>query len=217
MINYGYCNSNFCNANLRTMLVSGIGTIKAEPNLAIASLGVITENINLKEAQEENAKKTNAVINSLIEMGIPKEMIKTASFNIEPKYDYVEGKQVFRGYRVSNILSVTIKELSKIGEIIDAAVASGANRVDNISFSIEFPSIYYKQALNLAIKDAISKEKEIALTLCTAYETIPYKIIEINNTNVPIGRSMQNLFAASTPMSLNTASICSFTKSGGKS
>ena len=110
--------------------------------------------MSLEKAQSENTAKINAVINSLYKMDIPRQDISTAFFDIQPQYDYIEGRQVFRGYRVTNILSLTIKDFSIIGEIIDTATANGANRVEDINFSVENPSAYYRQALDLAVRNA---------------------------------------------------------------
>ncbi|MBU5592252.1 SIMPL domain-containing protein [Clostridium sp. MSJ-4] len=200
MINYGFYNSNPTWQNHGTMKINGVGMLKVEPNMAIIRLGVITENISLEEAQRENTLKSTSVINQLYQMGIPKNQIQTASYNIEPQYDFVEGKQVFRGYKVTNILSVTMKDLSRIGEVIDSATSSGANSVSNIVFDLEDPSIYYNQALNLAIRNAVIKALEVGNKLGVNVNEIPCKIIEESYSKAVPQASMLQLTAATTPI-----------------
>lgn len=200
MMNYDFYSPNPQSFKRGELKINGTATIKVEPTIAIVNLGVVTEDMNLEKAQRENAIKATAIINELLKFNISKEDISTFTYNIEPQYDYIEGKQVFRGYRVTNILSVTIKDLSKIGQIIDAAVSKGANRVDNIKFTVENPSLYYNKALSLAIINAINKARQVQNTLKVSVFRIPYKIIEQSSTeNIQEVASFKAL-AATTPI-----------------
>ena len=159
--------------------VEGSGRIKVRPDIAVASLGVVTENMQLSAAQQENASRMAAVIRTLNGMGIPAADIQTASYSITPQYDFVEGRQVFRGYRVEHMLRVTIRGMARIGAIIDAAVRSGANQIGSISFAVEDPSPYYRQALDAAVDDALAKAGTIAAKLNIRVIRIPVSIIEL--------------------------------------
>ncbi len=200
MMNYDFYSPNLQSFKKGELKLNGTATIKVEPNIAIVNLGVVTEDMNLEKAQRENAIKVTAIINELLKFNIPKEDISTSSYNIEPQYDYIEGKQVFRGYRVTNILSVTIKDLSKVGQIIDAAVSKGANRVDNIKFTVENPSLYYNKALSLAIINAINKARQVENTLKVSVFKIPYKIIEQSATQNIQEVAGFKVLAATTPI-----------------
>lgn len=172
------------------MNINGKGSVMAEPDIAVVSLGVMTENKELKAAQKENAEKSTEVLNSLINNGIEEKDIKTETYTVSPEYDYIEGKQVFRGYKVTHIFKVTIKDLKKVGEIIDGAVASGANIVNNISFTISNPSMYYKKALNLAIDDAIKKAKSVEENLKITINSIPVSINEEGQGPTPMAEKV---------------------------
>lgn len=200
MMNYNYFDSNLYMSKEGYMKINGVGTVKTIPDMVLVNLGVITENISLKSAQQENAMLLSAVINTLNEMGITKKEIRTASYNIEPLYDYIEGKQVFKGYGVTNILSVTLRNIKIIGEVIDNATSSGANRVYNISFTFTDPSIHYDQALNLAIKDAVKKGFEIGNTLGVKVVETPLRIIEESSDTPIFTNSMLKLSTSSTPI-----------------
>lgn len=198
MMNYGYYpQASYCKDKLY-MKINGVGAVKAEADTAIVYIGVITEDKSLEKAQKENAVKSNSVLDNLSKMGVDKKSISTFSYNITPQYDYIEGKQVFRGYKVTNIFLVTIKDLSKIGEIVDSSVLAGANYVENITFTISDPSKYYATALKLAVKDAIEKAQEIASTIkVNLYET-PVKILEESYSTIPEGSAMKIATAATT-------------------
>lgn len=163
MVN-GVYPDNRASENQRKITVNGEGTIKASPDLATATLGVRTENLNLQEAQAENAKKANDLVNALVELGIAKEDIRTADYRIDPIYSYEEGKQLFQGYRVTHLYTITIRAVNQVGQVIDTAVANGANEVMNIQFTVAQPQAYYNKALSLAVIDSFRKAETIART-----------------------------------------------------
>lgn len=200
MINCDFYSPNPQNLKRGELKTNGTATIKVEPTIAIVNLGVVTEDMNLEKAQRENAVKATAIINELLKFNISKEDISTFTYNIEPQYNYIEGKQVFRGYRVTNILSVIIKDLSKVGQIIDAAVSKGANRVDNIKFTVENSSLYYNKALSLAIINAVTKARQVENTLKVDVFKIPYKIIEQSSTENIQEFTDGRVLAATTPI-----------------
>lgn len=175
---YNYFNQSLLAPKKGYIKVTGVGTVKVIPDTAIVNLGVITENINLEAARRENSVKSTAVINVLTNMGIEKKQITTGAFSIDPLYDFIDGKQSFKGYRVSNLLTVTIKDIARAGEVIDKSTFSGANRVDNISFTLSDQAPYYDKALNLAIENALHKGSEIGNALGVEVDEVPYRVIE---------------------------------------
>lgn len=182
------------------MKVTGNGKVKAVPDTALVNLGIITENVSLERARRENAIKSAAVVNLLNTMGITSKQINTGSYIIEPMYDYIDGRQTFKGYRVSNILTVTVAAIATIGDVIDKATSTGVNRVDNITFTLADPGEYYDKALNLAINDALHKSNEIAKSLDVELKDTPYRIIEqtagVSTYDTPLAK----LSAPSTPI-----------------
>lgn len=162
----------------RMMTVTGSASLSVEPDTVSVQLEVMTENRQLSQAQQENAQKMNQVIQSLLQLGIPKEDIQTTDFRINPMYDYVDEKQIFKGYQVSNTITVQTKDINQAGQIIDMAVQNGVNQVSNIQFSIENKQAYYQQALRAALKDAVSKAESIAKTLNVNFNPTPIKIVE---------------------------------------
>lgn len=162
----------------RVMTVIGTARLFRKPDMVTIQLEVLTENKQLQQAQQENALKMNHVIQALLQSGISKENIQTSSFTIHPRYDYVDGKQVFMGYQVINSIIVKTKSLEQAGQIIDAAVKNGVNQISDIQFTLENQQIYYQKALSHALKNAIAKAQTIAETLKVKFDHTPMKIIE---------------------------------------
>jgi len=188
--------------------VEGKGTIKVRPDITVVVLEVVTENKELKLAQEENTTRMIAVLRSLRENGILSEDIQTQTYNIVPQYDYIEGKQVFRGYRVEHSLEVTIRDMTKIGEIIDDAVQNGVNQVSSIKFSVANPSAYYQQALNAAVDDALNKARTFGSKLNIAVSKVPVRIVEMGyETGVPIVSLKYQTAGSATPVQTGQVEI----------
>ncbi|MFL6517266.1 MAG: SIMPL domain-containing protein, partial [Bacillus sp. (in: firmicutes)] len=145
--------------------VTGEGEMAVPPDSAIVNLGIITENKQLLTAQHQNSLEVTKVIDSLISLGITKSHIQTSDYRIEADYDYDQGKQIFRGYKITHILQVKIEDLSIIGKVVDTAVLNGVNNVSNVQFTASNKESFYQQALILAVKNATQKAKTIAGTL----------------------------------------------------
>ncbi|GHI01013.1 SIMPL domain-containing protein [Neobacillus kokaensis] len=175
------------------MKVNGEGVVDVRPDSASVNLGVITESKELIAAQKENSVKSTNVINSLVSQGIGHERIKTFDYRIDSDYDYIEGKQIFRGYKVTNILKVKIDDLAGVGKVVDEAVKSGINYVSNVQFSVENKEHFYKQALTLALTDSIEKAKTLAAALKVHLNPTPRLIIESGTTVHPLSNYPETL------------------------
>ncbi len=160
-----------------TITVSDTGTIYAKPDLALATASVITEKKTVAEAMQENTRKMNAVIDAVKELGVEDKDLKTTSFNIYPRYEYkrVEaeieiypyppGKRVLVGYEVSQSLQIKIRDMAKIGAIIEGTTNAGANEVSDLQFTIDKEDELKAQARAEAINKAKAKAEELAKQL----------------------------------------------------
>lgn len=148
----------------RGIWVNGSGLVNADPDMAILNLGVETIDDSLEESRNLAARKTNRILDFLDEKSVDSKDIRTHSFNIYPRYEYHNGKQSLKGYTVSNKLSVTIRDLSEIGPIIDGVSEAGGNatRIDNIRFALADTDKAVSDAREKAIEDAISKADQFA-------------------------------------------------------
>ena len=125
----------------QTISVSGSATASSNPDTLVIVLGVESEAKTANESLSQNSNSLNSVISSLTNSGLSEDDIQTSNFSIYPMYDSIKDfngnwQQVLTGYRVSNILSIQTDKIDSAGDIIDAAVSSGANRVDNVSFQL---------------------------------------------------------------------------------
>ena len=145
-----------------------------------------TEGKDVTVAQQENALIMSRVIESLMALNIPREAIQTSSYSISPVYDYMDGRQVFRGYEVQNAITVKITDINQAGTVIDTAIQNGANHVSAIQFKIENSDAYYQQALNLALVNAMAKAKSMAETMQVPIQLIPIEIIEESQHVTPV-------------------------------
>ncbi|MGE7022387.1 SIMPL domain-containing protein [Solibacillus cecembensis] len=170
----------------REMTVIGNGEIVAQPEYVQIQIEVRTEGKDVSLAQQENAIIMNRVIDSLVALNIPREEIQTTVYTISPNYDYIEGRQVFRGFEVQNAITVKITEISQAGMVIDTAIQNGANHVSAIQFKIEDSDAYYQQALNLALVNAMGKAKSMAETMHIPLQLIPIEIIEETHNVTPV-------------------------------
>ncbi|WP_251283701.1 SIMPL domain-containing protein [Cytobacillus sp. AMY 15.2] len=161
-----------------TLRVSGEGKLAAQPDLANIKLGVITEDQELQKAQGQNTAAISNIKKSLNAIGITDKQVQTSDFTIIPQYDFVDGKQIFRGYRVEHILGITVAELDNAGLVVDTGVENGANTVREITFETENQQDLYQQALNAAVMDAYKKAKTIAAALNVQLISTPVSVTE---------------------------------------
>lgn len=167
----------------RLISVVGTGKVDVQPDTAILKFGVITKDADIIKAQEENKNTMNNVIDNLINNGIDERDIKTIQYTVTPQYDYIDGKQVFRGYEVRHVLEVTIKDTDKASLIIDDAVKDGVNYQQGLTFTVDNKEDYYDEALRLAVINSQEKATSIANTLQGNINLQPIKIIEKTNKN----------------------------------
>jgi len=146
--------------------VSGTGKVSAVPDIAFLRLGIEAQDASVADAQAQAAEAMNAVMTALTGSGVAEKDIQTQYFNIQrvTRWDEDKGQEVLLGYRVSNMVVAKIRDMGKVGAIIDAAASAGGDltRIDSVSFSIEEPSAYQVEARQKAMTDAAAKAKQMA-------------------------------------------------------
>lgn len=174
----------------RIMTVTGNGKVVANASYVQLQIEVSTQGENVQQAQQENASIMNRVIQSILALSIPRENIQTATYSIAPLYDYVDGKQVFKGYEVTNAITVKVPDTNLVGVVIDTAVENGANRISSIQFKIDNGDVYYQQALSLALHNAQMKANTIAQTMQLSVHPQAIEIVEENENGPVLYKSM---------------------------
>ena len=144
--------------------VSGSGSISVEPDLAILNIGVEAIGKTVSSARSEAASAMDSVVSSLKKEGILTKDIQTQQLTIYPRYDYQTNKQVLTGYSVTNTARVKVRDLSKVGKIVDNAAASGGDyvRINGISFNVEDTDQYMESLRKQAVQKAQIKAEEYA-------------------------------------------------------
>jgi uncharacterized protein YggE len=148
----------------RLVSVSGEGEVKVKPDQAMLSAGVVTQGKTAADALAANSRAMNAVFATLKRLGIPDRSIQTSNFSVNPQYPEYNSKEPRRivSYQVSNTVSVTVDDLSKLGPALDALVSSGANSLGDIALTIRDPKPRMAQAREAAVKDAMAKADTLA-------------------------------------------------------
>jgi uncharacterized protein YggE len=152
-------------ATTPSLSVTGAGTAYLVPDIAYIYLGVHTELPSASEAVTQNNAQTETMIQALTEFGIDAKDIRTTNFSIYPfdKYDPLTGVSTGeKYYSVDNTVYVTIRDLTKLGGLLDTVVSAGANTVNSIQFDVADKDSALKQARADAMADAKEKAEELA-------------------------------------------------------
>jgi len=146
--------------------VTGQGEVSAVPDIAVISLGIESEDDSVATARDRAAAAMNDVMDTLSSNGIADKDIQTQYFNIQQvrTWDRETEREVVTGYRVTNTVTVTVRDMEKVGTIIDAVTDAGGDltRINGINFSIDDPEEYYDEARKEAMADARKKAEELA-------------------------------------------------------
>lgn len=181
----------------RVIEVEGTGTVKLDPDTADVSLGVLTQNESLATAQAENSAAIQAIMDALTANGIAAEDIATSGYWVYPINEYDDNGNMLgvTGYQVNTTLTVTIRDTSLVGKVLDDTVAAGANQVNSISFYVDNTDAAASQARQQAIENARAKADEMA----DAAGVIVVGVYSISETSSPDSSSMQFDTAESAP------------------
>jgi len=142
-------------ADATLLQVSAHGETSRAPDLAQISAGVVTQNLDANAAMRANAQRMSAVIAALRQAGVAERDIQTSSINLEPQYKYAPNQRpTITGYQVSNTVNVRLRDLTRIGDVLDALVKQGANQINGPTFTLDKPDAAVDAARTDAIKRA---------------------------------------------------------------
>ena len=140
------------------LTATGEGSASAAPDIAVVSLGVVSEAATAQDALAANGKDMNAVIDTITGAGIEKKDVATSGLFVEPVYSDPSkdpaGQSKITGYRVSNQVTVHIRDIGKSGPLLDKVITAGANRVNGVSFEIGKSEALRDAAIKAAIGEA---------------------------------------------------------------
>jgi len=148
----------------RTISVTGTGAVTLAPDVAYFSAGVTQTNTNVIDAQNATNTATNAIIDALRAGGVDVDKdVKTSGYSVQPQYNYpMNGSPMLTGYRVTNNVNVTVRDINKTGQLLNAVTQAGANQVGGVSFGLADPEVAGRAAREMAVQNARDKAETLA-------------------------------------------------------
>ena len=154
-------------ANDATLLnISAQAEARRVPDVATLSAGVVTQAVDGNTAMRENAVQMDKVMAAIKAAGIAERDIQTSGINLNPQYRYADNEAPKTiGYKASNTVSLKVRDIAKLGKVLDALAAQGANQINGPSFEIDQPEPVYDEARLAALKKAQARAQTYAKSL----------------------------------------------------
>ena len=169
-----------------SVVVSGEGIVTAVPDQAWVRIGAESRSKVSKEAQSRNAEAMTAVQQKMTALGIPKDAVRTIAIDLQMEYDYANGRQTPRGYVARNTIEVRVDDFAKLGDVLDAAVGSGATNLHGLRFDVKRREALEREAMQLAVANAMGRAEALA---AGAKRTID-RVLRIEESSVGRGPEM---------------------------
>ncbi len=150
---------------LRSITISGHGEVRAVPDIAVVSVGVTTQASTARDALDGNTKTMQALLETLKKAGLESRDMTTSNFSVGPRLDYGNNNgqpPKVVGYDVNNMLTITVRKIDDLGDLLDLAVSTGSNTINGIGFNISKPDTLLTDARIAAVKDARKKAETYA-------------------------------------------------------
>lgn len=144
--------------------VSGTGSAFGVPDVALIDLGVSVERDSVSAARDEAAEAMQEVIDSLKDNGVEDRDIQTTRFSIQPVFDYPDGRQVLRGFEVTNMVTAKVRDIDSLDDALDDAAAAAGDlvQIQGLRFDIDDPSELEAEAREDAVGEARDKGETLA-------------------------------------------------------
>ena len=146
----------------QVVVTSGEGIVRRAPDRAFVLIASESRARTPQEAQRANADAMSAVIAQVKSAGVAPEAIQTMGYNLQPEFDYANGRQALRDYVARNQVQVRVDALAKLGDIISASVGSGATNIGGIRFDLKDRDALEREALRSAVADARARAEAAA-------------------------------------------------------
>ncbi len=169
----------------RSVNVNGTGTVNLSPDIAYITIGVHTEASDVSEALASNTQQAQTVSDALGQLGVEAKDIQTTAFNVYPQQQYGQmGEMLDIKYVVDNSVYVTVRDLSKMGQILSTVVSSGANNISGIQFDVADRTTGLSEARKKAVEDAKTQAVELAESAGAKLGEIQF--LSVNSYTSPI-------------------------------
>jgi uncharacterized protein len=139
------------------VVVHGDGLVRRAPDRALVRIGAESRSRAPKEAQAASATAMTAVQEKLLAAGLPREALRTVVLSLQQEFDYTDGKQTPRGYVARHVIEARVDDLAILGDVLDASVGAGATSVHGLEFGLKQRAAVEREALTLAVADALAR------------------------------------------------------------
>ncbi|MCG5056035.1 MAG: SIMPL domain-containing protein [Myxococcales bacterium] len=186
-----------------SVTATGEGKASGKPNLATVTVAVVVEAKTATSATSEAALRQSAVIAAVKGELAGQGQVQTSGYSLSPVYDYNEGRQTLRGYQVRNALTAELRDPSKVGAVIDAAVQAGATEIASVSFGLEDSGAARAEAIRKATEAAMREATAAARAAGRSLGTV--KTIAVGSSSgapppMPLVKMARMDMQASTPV-----------------
>lgn len=124
-----------------TIVVSGTGRVAVEPDIALLRMGVTISRDLVAEARADAASTMSAILDAVAGAGVTRRDIRTSMLSVQPRYDYRDGKAPsLVGYDLANVVTVTVRDIATVADVVDGSLRAGATSLDGLSFDVEDPA-----------------------------------------------------------------------------
>ena len=193
-----------------TITLTGQGSIKQAPDVAVINVGVQVEAKTAADAMSQQATQMNGVFAAVKAAGIADRDMQTGNLSLNPVYEYPNNARPrLTGYQASNSITIKVRDLKNLGKTLDAVVKGGGNTINGISFSVDKPEQFQNDARVEAIKDAAAKAELYA-------KAVGYKVARIVTISeydyspqppMPVMMRMQDMAAEATPIAAGEVAL----------
>jgi uncharacterized protein YggE len=188
----------------RWISVKGRGTVESAPDLAILQLGVISVAKTASLATESNNRSIRAVFDKLSAAGVDDEHMQTLNFTLNPQRQYRNNQPpLITGFQASNSILIEIHDLTKVGEVMQAAIDAGGNNFQSLTFAIDDPAEQQEEARRRAVEDAVQRAEVLTESLDVEVGE-PLTIQELNFSHHPVHNRRMMMADA---MSMESSSV----------
>lgn len=145
------------------IVVSGTGRVAVQPDVADLRLGVAVSRPTVDAARAEAAGTMDAILTAVDVAGVARRDVRTTMLSVQPRYDYRDGKPpTLTGYELSNVVEVTVRDLGRLGDVVDGTLQAGATSMDSLSFRVADPAPAEREARILAMAAARARADVLA-------------------------------------------------------
>ena len=172
----------------RTITVEAEGKVTATPDIAMTTMGMVSEGETVAEAQEKNTLVMNELTNKLMNLGISEDDLQTMNYNVYPRYNYTEDEgRVLEGYEVHQSLKVKIRDLDLANNVLALAGEVGTNSVSGLDFTLDDDEVYKARAREEALKKVGEKTRVLARSLgLEVIKVVSYDEYESGGNGMPV-------------------------------